>query len=153
MNYTQYYHLPMWAETDRILMDDFNDAFDTIEDALSQHDSTLDTLETDVAAATTGLAAKGNCQLYLTTYVGTGTTNHTLSLPGQAAFFMVIGGGSRCLWGIRGTNPGIVASTVGSHTAASVNLSSQSVTWNVGNAEDACNRSGRTYTLLALLEL
>ena len=153
MDYTANYQLPVWAETDRILRTDFNDAFDTIEDALSQHDSTLDTLETDVAATTTGLAAKGNCQLYVATYIGTGTTSHTLSLPGQAAFFMVIGGGSRCLWGIRGTNPGIVASTVGSHTAASVNLSSQSVTWSSVNAEDACNRSGRTYTLLALLEL
>ena len=153
MDYTANYQLPVWAETDRILRTDFNNAFDTIEDALSQHDSTLDTLETDVAAATTSLAAKGNCQLYLTTYVGTGTTNHTLSLPGQAAFFMVIGGGGGGLGGVRGTNPGTGARTVGSHTAASVNLSSQSVTWSSVNAEDACNRSGRTYTLLALLEL
>ena len=25
MNYTTNYHLPQWVETDRILMDDFND--------------------------------------------------------------------------------------------------------------------------------
>ena len=153
MDYTANYQLPVWAETDRILRTDFNDAFDTIEDALSQHDSTLDTLETDVVATTTGLAAKGNCQLYVATYIGTGTTSHTLSLPGQAAFFMVIGGGSRCLWGIRGASPGMVASTVGSHTSAGVNLASQSATWSSGNVEDACNRAGYPYTALALLEL
>ena len=152
MDYTANYQLPVWAETDRILRTDFNDAFDTIEDALSQHDSTLDTLETDVAAATTGLAAKGNCQLYLTTYMGTGTTSYTLALPGQAAFLMVIGN-SRCLWGVRGGSHGIVASTVGSHASAGVSLASQSATWSSGTAEDACNRSGYYYTALALLEL
>ena len=52
MEYTTNYQLPVWAETDRILRTDFNDAFDTIEDALSQHYSTLDTLETDEPAAT-----------------------------------------------------------------------------------------------------
>ena len=152
MDYTTNYQLPVWAETDRILRTDFNDAFDTIEDALSQHDSTLDTLETDVAAATTGLAAKGNCQLYVATYIGTGTTGYTLSLPGQAIFLMVIGN-SRCLWGIWGGSHGMVASTVGSHASAGVNLAGQSASWSSGNVEDACNRAGYPYTALALLEL
>ena len=35
MNYTQNYQLPQWVETDRILMDDFNDMAEKIEDGLS----------------------------------------------------------------------------------------------------------------------
>ena len=51
MNYTQHYQLPQWVETDRILMNDFNDAFSAIETALTA----------------------SNCRLFTGTYVGTGT--------------------------------------------------------------------------------
>ena len=36
MNYTTNYHLPQWAETDRIMMEDFNDAMASIETGLSE---------------------------------------------------------------------------------------------------------------------
>ena len=35
MNYTQNYQLPQWESSDRILMDDFNDAMEKIEGGLS----------------------------------------------------------------------------------------------------------------------
>lgn len=35
MNYTTNYHLPQWAETDRIMMEDFNDAMETIDQGLA----------------------------------------------------------------------------------------------------------------------
>ena len=38
MNYTNNYHLPQWVESDRILMEDFNDAFETIDTAMSATD-------------------------------------------------------------------------------------------------------------------
>ena len=64
MNYTQNYQLPQWVETDRILMEDFNDAFDTIESAMSGF---------------------GNCQVYTTSYVGTNrfgsSDRNTLTFP------------------------------------------------------------------------
>ena len=152
MDYTTNYQLPVWAEDDRILMDDFNEAFDTIEDALSQHDSTLDTLETDVAAATTGLAEKGNCQLYLATYIGTGTTSYTMALPGQAAFLMVIGG-NMCLWGIRGGSHGAVINTLAGNGSAGVSFSSQSATWSSSyNAQQACNQISLPYAVVALID-
>ena len=34
MNYTQNYQLPQWEKTDRIMMDDFNDAMSKVEDGL-----------------------------------------------------------------------------------------------------------------------
>ena len=35
MNYTTNYHLPQWVESDRILMGDFNDAMEEIEEGLT----------------------------------------------------------------------------------------------------------------------
>ena len=35
MNYTTNYHLPQWVESDRILMEDFNEAMEAIEEGLS----------------------------------------------------------------------------------------------------------------------
>ena len=35
MNYTTNYHLPQWVESDRILMEDFNEAMESIEEGLS----------------------------------------------------------------------------------------------------------------------
>lgn len=34
MNYTTNYHLPQWAEEDRIMMEDFNEAMEKIDEAL-----------------------------------------------------------------------------------------------------------------------
>ena len=36
MNYTTNYHLPQWVESDRIMMEDFNDAMASIETGLSE---------------------------------------------------------------------------------------------------------------------
>ena len=153
MNYTQNYQLPQWAETDRILRTDFNDAFDTIEDALSQHDGTLDTLETDMAAAATGLAAKGNCQVYRGSYVGTGTLSCSVSLPGQPALVVVMGYGI-CLWGMRGAGDGFILSDVGGGDSVSFGCSAQSASWSAsGDPRYACNASGKTYRFVAFLDL
>ena len=35
MNYTENYHLPQWAEDDRILMTDFNEAMENIEGGIT----------------------------------------------------------------------------------------------------------------------
>ena len=36
MNYTQNYQLPQWVAADRVLMDDFNDAMDKIDEGLTE---------------------------------------------------------------------------------------------------------------------
>lgn len=51
MNHTTNLHLPQWEATDRIMMDDFNDAFDKID---------------------TAVAAAGNCKIAYGTYTGDG---------------------------------------------------------------------------------
>ena len=54
MNYTQHYQLPQWVETDRIMMDDFNDMTAKLDSSLAA-------------------AAQGNCRIVTGSYVGTGT--------------------------------------------------------------------------------
>ena len=38
MNYTQHYQLPVWAQSDRVLMDDFNGITGTVDEALGRLD-------------------------------------------------------------------------------------------------------------------
>ena len=72
MNYTTNYQLPVWAETDRILRTDFNDAFGTID---------------------TAMGGFGNCQIVYGTYTGTGqysgSSSNTLTFNGQPLLVLV----------------------------------------------------------------
>ena len=69
MTYTQNYQLPQWVKSDRIMMDDFNDANSKIDTALHDLRTDVDTHET---ANTAALAAKGNCRVEILTYTGNG---------------------------------------------------------------------------------
>ena len=71
MDYTANYQLPVWAETDRILMDDFNDMTEKIEEG------------------PTILLEKGNCQIVSGNYIGTGSANKTLIFPGSPLAVMI----------------------------------------------------------------
>ena len=42
MNYTKNYHLPQWAETDRIMMEDFNWAFSDIDEGFKTAQATAE---------------------------------------------------------------------------------------------------------------
>ena len=74
MNYTQNYQLCLWDEDDRILMEDFNSDNEKLETALSQ------------------LPQKGNCQIEVGSYTGTGfygSSRNTLSFSGQPLLVLV----------------------------------------------------------------
>ena len=52
MNYTTNHHLPQWVSSDRVRMEDFNDAMANIESGLSANaDAASDALSTAQAAA------------------------------------------------------------------------------------------------------
>jgi hypothetical protein len=65
-NHTPHYNLSQWERNDRILMEDFNEDNAKIDAALAAQAGTL-------AAHATELTRKGNCQIWTTTYQGTGT--------------------------------------------------------------------------------
>ena len=51
MNYTTNYHLPQWVESDRILMEDFNDAMETLDGGIAAAKAAADTAKTTADAA------------------------------------------------------------------------------------------------------
>ena len=87
MTYTTNYQLPQWVKSDRIMMDNFNDANAKIDTALKNHDDVLDTL-------TGQLTEKGNCRIVYGSYVGSGQAGPsnpcTLTFDGKplAVFIM-----------------------------------------------------------------
>ena len=72
MNYTQNYQLPQWESSDRILMEDFNEAMEKLEDGLS------------------GLEAQ-KVQVLVGTYAGDGTTGRVIDF-GQAVTLVIVQG-------------------------------------------------------------
>lgn len=86
MNHTQNYNLNQWVKSDQVRMEDFNAdnakidaAIKTVEqkaDSLTAGKadaSAVTALSQTVAAHTSALSKKGNCQIYTASYVGTGT--------------------------------------------------------------------------------
>jgi hypothetical protein len=65
-NHTPHYNLNQWERDDRILMEDFNADNAKIDTALAG-------LEETAMRHTSELARKGNCEVALYTYKGTGT--------------------------------------------------------------------------------
>ena len=159
-NYTTNYQLNQWEPTDQVQRTDFNADNAKIDAALkSQADSVsglsgeIDGLAQSIAANTSALNGKGNCQLYHTTYSGSGVKSRSVTLPGSPLFVMVIGS-NNCLWGIRGAPYGMSLHGLGNGNYISFSWSSQSVSWTLetNSPEYACNKSGTTYYLLALLQ-
>ena len=89
MNYTTNYHLPQWVESDRILMEDFNDAMAGIDQGLQGAQTAAETAQTtaetaqstaSAAQSTAGAAYAPNNKPYVFgTYEGTGR-NLTVTL-------------------------------------------------------------------------
>ena len=153
MDYTEHYQLCLWDETDRILMDDFNDSYEKIDAALKTNADAAAANAAGLAANTTAIAAKGNCQLYWHTYVGTGSRNCSFPLPGQPDLVMVLGD-NICIWGLRGGAGVLVNCAAGGCDSMSITCGSQSVSWSsASEARYACNKTGESYVLLALLEM
>ena len=142
MEYTSNYQLPVWAETDRILRTDFNDAFDTIETAMSGF---------------------GNCRVASGSYVGTGGSSPTLHFPGTPLvviiravdvtpdFCVMMGGCSRfhTETALTTTERGVV------HTQCTVTWGENSATWLLtyyGTDVARMNAASRTYRYAALLD-
>ena len=133
MNYTQHYQLPQWVETDRILMEDFNDMSLAIGAALDIH----------------------NCQIYTTSYVGTGQygngRNNLLTFPCPPRLVMVCGGNPSAFLLIPGAGPGaLLYQGVG---AVSAYRTGNTLSWfHSASAEQQLNASHQTYWVTALLD-
>ena len=96
MNYTTNYHLPQWAETDRIMMEDFNQMCSDIDEGIKTAQDTADTAESKADAAQTTANSVADAytpdnQPYVVgTYVGTGTDT-TVTLGFRPKFVVISG--------------------------------------------------------------
>jgi len=142
-NKTTHLNLHQWAQTDPIHRTEFNENF-------AHLDSAVGTLQTAIQTA-------GNCRIHTTSYVGTGTYNtenpNSLTFPGKPLLVFV---------GDRGDDGRVLYALYGMKKtfAYSSGYSLINLTWN-GNmlqwshhmsAEGQLNRSGVTYSVIALLE-
>ena len=96
MNYTTNYHLPQWVETDRIMMEDFNQMCSDIDEGIKTAQDTADTAESKADAAQTTANSVADAytpdnQPYVAgTYVGTGTDT-TVTLGFRPKFVVISG--------------------------------------------------------------
>ena len=106
MNYTTNYHLPQWVESDRILMEDFNDAMSGIDGGIAAAKATADTAKNtadsaeskaDAAQATADNAyCPENKPYAIGRYYGKGETAQTITLGFKPSYLIISGqaGGS-----------------------------------------------------------
>ena len=141
MEYTNNYQLPIWAETDRILMEDFNDSYQKLEDALTEHGESL--------------AGKGDCQIYTTSYVGTGTygSNNQISItcPNPPVVVLVYSNNGIAL----AVNPtGVSGGMAGAASGSPTFLwSGKTVSWFGSDISRHMNIANVTYYVTALLRV
>ena len=105
-----------------------------------------------VAALTAGLALKGNCQIYYTSYVGDGELTKTLTFPGRP-LLVVIMGDNRIFHGVYG-NVNVICRSAGTDGDASDAVwTENSLTWTMVEPYYSCNYSGSTYHVVALMAM
>jgi len=92
MEYTTNYHLPQWVETDRIQMEDFNEAMRNIEtgfestknEMTESFDSELETMQKSVGS--TG----HNLRMVAGSYIGTGAYGESNPVTLQSGMYPVL---------------------------------------------------------------
>ena len=134
MTHTTNFNLSQWAKSDRIQMADFN----------------ADNAKIDAALA--ALSTR-RCQLYTTTYVGTGSGPRSFTFPHKPRIVFVMGGEIAFMVGTQGV-PFFLTMFFSNGYETGAVWEGNTVTWqdNPGGSDFSCNASGETYTLTALLD-
>ena len=114
MNYTENYQLPQWVESDRVLMEDFNDMTSKLDEVLGTQQATL--------------IKCGNCRVEFFSYTGTGSETSQISFPERPMFF-IIQGGTGAIFGGQGKTATLAASGA---SITSTQVSKLAMTWSGG---------------------
>lgn len=149
LNQTNNYQLSQWEAEDRILRTDFNSDNAKTDAALADHAAGL-------ADLTAALAAKGNCQIYFTSYEGDGTygttAKKTYTFAHRPLLIIVAESGGTSMCAIRGMTTAYRRAISGVYLKVSWDEKSVSW-WHTEGANSQMNNSGTTYYLMALLDL
>ena len=155
MKYTENYHLPNWAKTDRIQMEIFNDMTAKLDAALNEHKLTITTKaeQRDLTALAMEMTKYGNCRIVYTTYVGDGTygQGHETTLTFDARPLLIFVGSSNIAMGylIRGNNPTMPIHREGGGWFTT--WGDKNVSWYSPDAVSQFNSNNNTYYVVAFL--
>ena len=134
-NYTKNYNLCQWEPTDAVQRVEFN----------------ADNAKLDAALA--GLSESRNCQIYTTTYTGTGSGGRTLTFPRKPILVFVMGGIVTFMAAMQGSSYIYLRYGI-SVSESSATWSGNTLTWSQSedSAPLSANIAGETYHVVALLD-
>lgn len=154
-NHTSNYQLCQWEATDQVLRTDFNEDNAKVDAALKGLSTSVQQHSTQISQINQKVAALGNCQLYQSSYTGTGTVTSTLTFPHKPIlihitnstaghFFIAAQGASKVMALTGGDLDGFNQFTWNGKT----------VTWTNSreSASFQCNIKGDLYLVTALLD-
>ncbi len=169
LNQTPNYALPSWEATDRILMEDFNDMTEKLDEALKSHDDALagKAAQSAVSALTqtvNGLAdqvgLKGNCRIYYTTYTGTGEAGpshrNSLTLPEPPLLVLVVSAQGEAMFLTSGMSRTVYHAGGGDVQQINVSWSGNTAYWWLDNEYypyEQMNNIGSRYHVVALYQM
>ena len=152
-NQTTNYGLNQWEAADQVLRTEFNADNSKIDAALKGLADKDTELEGTLASQAASIAAKGNCQIYYSTYVGNGSSSRTHTFSKQPLVVFIVG-------------PNISITAVSPCTETPSANSTQNVKLNTswsgnrltisytgsyaGGAQKALNENGTTYYMAVL---
>ena len=134
-NYTENFDLCQWEPTDPVIRTDFN----------------ADNAKLDAALA--GLSESRNCQIYTTTYTGTGSGGRTLTFPRKPILVFVMGGIVTFMAAMQGSSYIYLRYGI-SVSKSSATWSGNTLTWSQSedSAPLSANIAGEIYHVAALLD-
>ena len=154
MNKTTNYQLNQWERADRVKMEDFNADNVKIDRAIKAMDQRVDGLET----------LKGNCQIYVYPYTGTGTYGYqnptSVTFPAQPVLVFIVeldrnpqdsqSHGGNTIWTAWGAEH--VYMRAGAGGEIPVTFSGNTMSWYYNSsAADQLNNKGGLYIVVALM--
>lgn len=148
-NYTENYGLCQWEATDQVLRTEFNDDNQKV-------DAALEASAADIAALTSQLAKKGNCQIEMRSYVGNGqygqSTPNYLTFSSTPAALLITGNKAICLARGGDTVGTIAASTTFGSGVTALNFSWSGKTvsyYSSSNSTTQLNDKNQAYWAIA----
>ena len=146
-NHTENYQLSQWERTDRVQMEDFNADNAKIDAALAAHDGLL-------AAHAAELAKMGNCQVWTTSYSGSGGVGsgnaRSITFPQMPLFAVIINEEGEIMILLPQDSSSVRLGATDARRAT-LSWSGKTVRWHSTYANDQMNESGMRYYVFAFL--
>ena len=153
MERTPNFQLPNWQKTDRIRMEDFSDMTARLDAALTEERTVRRQTDDTLTAA---VAARGNCQIYAATYVGTGQFGpehpNKLTFPHKPVLVLINYAPGLSLLMFQG-NPQAMLLTSNTTHWNYLTWSGNSLSWYAGAVSGQMNSKDTTYYVVALLQM